>query len=64
MGPQVVSLAEEVESVLYVEGRINWIFGKLLDRGGDLPRLLTFPPRVHSETTHPRLLCNQVQSHD
>lgn len=30
MGLQVVSLAEEVESVLYVGGRINWIFGKLL----------------------------------
>lgn len=35
MGPQFVSLAEEVKSVPYVGGRINWIFGKLPDRGGD-----------------------------
>lgn len=35
MGLQIVSLAGEVEGVPYVGGRINWIFVKLPECGGD-----------------------------
>lgn len=35
MGIQVVSLAEEFEGALFVVGRINWIFSKLPNCGGD-----------------------------